>query len=406
MKIILRPVLEKDLPYISQVLRPWLDCDASVGEALGSLFRESPQGSARCRVLELDGTIQAISLWAPQSSAEIKLLAFAVPSEGTHAAAIGTTFLREEILDWTELGVSKASIAVPDALSAPLMACLRSCGFIFEGISSCCGLNDRPQVRLCKHFVYRAVPHAQVMNFLKDFMLSLGYEVRTEEDGFGYRIRTEYRLPFMFSTWHRITRSGPDIVVHPPARVLELHELETLFYPLAIRGRNEKPLLLPLEKKRAAQIIDFPRGNSHQDSLFEVDAAARERVIKGGNLTYSFPTGMQSMRKGLPILFYVNRMGAVGTGRLEESHLDEPKNLYNTLDDMASCDPKDVKEHAALSGLHAGKVLVVRFHWYKPLKRVVPFEEIRAMDEKFNPQRTRFLPSSLFQSIIAAGSRG
>jgi hypothetical protein len=405
MKMILRQALEKDLPHIFQLLRPWLDSDTSVGETLASLFDEEARRSTRCSVLEVDRTIQAVSLWIPHNSAEIKLLAFALAPDAPDAAELGKAFLRAEILHWSELGVSKVSIAVPDALSSSLIGCLRTCGFIFEGISSCCNLNHNPQVLLCKHLLDRVVPHSQIMTFLKDFMLSLGYEVRTEGDGFGYRIRADYRLPFIFSSWHRITRSGPDIIVHPPARVLELYELETLFYPLTIRGRNEKPLMLPLEKKRATHLVDFPAGDMRQDSLFENGATGRERVLKERNLTYTFPAGMQSMRRGLPVLFYVNRMGAVGTGRLEEWYLDEPKSLYQCIDDTASCDLKDVKEHTALSGPHAGKVLVIRFHWYKAFKRVVPFEEIRTMDEKFNPQRTRFLPSSLFQSIVAAGSR-
>lgn len=404
--MILRQVLEKDLPYLSQVLRPWMDCDTAVEAALQSLFTDGARGSIRCRVVEVDGKIRAISLWAPQDTTEIRLLAFTVTSEpGPDTSTVAASFLREEILDWSDLGVSKATIAVPDTLAGSLVPYLRTCGFMFEGITSCCAVNKGSQVRLCKHFLYRAMPHSHVINFLKDFMVSLGYEVRTEGDGFGFRIRVEYRLPFMFSTWHRITRSGADIVVHPPARVLELHELETLFYPLAIRGRNEKPLLLPLEKKRAAQLIDFPAGNSHQDSLFEM-AAAPERVLKTGSLVYSVPTGLQSMRKGLPVLVYVNRMGAVGTARLEEWRLADPRHLSDALDETASCDFNEVKEHTASSGLHAGKVLVVRFQWFRPLKRVIPLEEIRALDEKFNPQRTRFLSSALFQSVVAAGSRG
>ena len=70
---------------------------------------------------------------------------------------------------------------------------------------------------------------------------------------------------------------------------------------------------------------------------------------------------------------------------------------------MGYFDPEDVKEQAATSGPKIGKVLVIRFHWYKPLKRSVTLEEIRKMDENFNPQRARTLSAVLFQSIISAG---
>jgi len=111
------------------------------------------------------------------------------------------------------------------------------------------------------------------------------------------------------------------------------------------------------------------------------------------------------MRRGLPVLFYVNRVGAVGTGRVEDWYLDEPKNLYNSLDEMGYFDPQDVKEHVASVGPNAGKVLVIRFKWYRPLKRVVTLEEIRGIDDSFNPQRTRSLSSTLFSSIVTAGNK-
>ncbi len=147
------------------------------------------------------------------------------------------------------------------------------------------------------------------MDFLQEILLSLGYEVRPEGEGFGYRIKTDYRLPFIFSTWHRITRNGPDIIVHPPARILELHELETLFFPLTISAKHDKPLLLPMEKKRAASLIELPPASTHQNSLFDTSALNGRRTISLNNLTYSYPTGIQGIRKGLPILFYVNRIG-------------------------------------------------------------------------------------------------
>lgn len=103
-------------------------------------------------------------------------------------------------------------------------------------------------------------------------------------------------------------------------------------------------------------------------------------------------------------MFYVNRVGAVGVGRVDDWYLDEPKNLYNNLDDMSYFDPEDVKEQAAVSGPRAGKVLLIRFQWYRPFKRAVSLEEIRGFDGTFNPQRSRALARSLFRSIVNAGT--
>jgi hypothetical protein len=228
--------------------------------------------------------------------------------------------------------------------------------------------------------------------------------VRTEGEGFGYRIGPEYRLPFMFNAWHRITRSGPEIIVHPPARILEMHELETLFFPLRIRAVQERPLFLPLERKRATRLIDLPDEDVRQGSLFQDGWFHQHRRLFLNNLTYGYPAGLKGVRRGLPVLFYVNRVGVVGSGRVEHWYLDKPRNLYNQLDEMGFYDPEDVKECAASSGPSAGKVLVIRFHWYRSLKRPVTLERLRELDGTFNPQRTRALSADLFESILAAGN--
>ncbi|MBI4964716.1 MAG: hypothetical protein HY913_15660 [Desulfomonile tiedjei] len=404
MKMILRQALDKDRQAIESILKPWTDDDPEVLDALQDAFRADLPGAIRCRLLETDKTIRCVSVWKWENKDEVRLIALGM-GPGASEFGIDNRFISEEILDWADSGVSKVTVVLPEMVAPPLTGSLRTSGFIFEGISSSCGVKQNSRVRFCKHFLYRSIPYSQVMGFIKDFLLSLGYEVRTEGDGLGYRIRSDHRFPFIFNAWHRITRSGPDIIVHPPARVLELYDLETIFYPLTIRTRNEKPLLIPMDKKRASHLLNLPRLDAHQGTLFAEGAGDGHRQLFSNNLTYSYPAGLQGMRRGMPLLFYVNRVGAVGTGRLDDWYLDEPKNLYNNLDEMGYFDPQDVKEHVASSGPNAGKVMVIRFKWYRSLKRVVSLEEIRGIDDGFNPQRTRSLSSQFFQSVVAAGNR-
>jgi hypothetical protein len=404
MKIILRQALEKDRQAVEKILKPWIDDDPGIRRALEEAFRRGSAGTIRCRLLETDKTIRCVSVWKSEQPGEVRLIALGM-GPGAPEFGMDHRFVSEEILDWADAGVSKVSVTLPEAVSSSLTSCLRASGFIFEGISSSCKAGQVSRVRFCKHFLYRTIPYSQLMGFIKEFLLSLGYEVRTEGDGLGYRIRSDHRFPFIFNAWHRITRSGSDIIVHPPARVLELYDLETIFYPLSIRTRNEKPLLVPMDKRRASHLVDLPQLDTQQGILFAERAADSHRPVFNNNLTYSFPAGLHGMRRGLPMLFYVNRMGAVGTGRVEDWYLDEPKNLYNNLEEMGYFDPQDVKEHVASAGPNAGKVMVIRFKWYRPLKRVVTLEEIRGMVDSFNPQRTRTLSSTFFQSIVAAGNK-
>jgi N-acetylglutamate synthase-like GNAT family acetyltransferase len=401
MKMILRQAAKQDLPALLNILKPWTEVDPTVSVVLENLPSLGDKSHIQCRLFEQDKTARCAGLWIQEKKDQMRLLALGF---GPGASDVGadTRFIREAIIEWSEMRISKVVAKLPEALSATLIEPLKNSGFMFEGISSSLS-EDLPRLHLCKHFLYRSLPYAQTMNFLKDFLTALGYEVREEGDGFGFRIRSEYRLPFIFSAWHRVTRSGPDIIVHPPARVLELHELETLFYPLQIHSRSEKPLLLPMEKKRAASLIELPPGDNSQDTLFDT-VSIRSKKLPLNNLTYSYPTALKGMRKGLPLLFYVNRVGVVGAARVEDWRLDEPKNLYTNFDEMGFFDPEDVKEHAAASGPRAGKVMLIRFHWYKPLRRVIALEEIRRLDENFNPKRTHTLSWDLYQSIISAGS--
>ncbi|MBI5249331.1 MAG: hypothetical protein HY912_07535 [Desulfomonile tiedjei] len=400
--MIFRTAAKKDFAALKKVFRPWTDSDPNISDFLEAAFSSDETRGFRCELVEVGKTIRAASLWCSDDADQIRLAALG-SGPGASELQADERLMRELILQWSDAGVKKVTARIPQSLASTVIGSLKTCGFILEGVSSHCGLAEGPDVRMCKHFLHSSVSHTRVMEFLQEILLSLGYEVRPEGEGFGYRIKTDYRLPFIFSSWHRITRSGPDIIIHPPARILELHELETLFFPLTIRSKRDKPLLLPMEKKRAASLIDLPPTNSQQNTLFDSRTLNEHRTIHLNNLTYSYPTGIQSMRKGLPVLFYVNRIGAVGSGRIEEWFLDEPKNLYNRLDEMGYFDPEDVKEYAAVSGPRSGKVLVIRFNWYKPFKRHVALEEIRAIDESFNPQRTRSLSPESFRAITLAG---
>lgn len=234
--------------------------------------------------------------------------------------------------------------------------------------------------------------------------MSLGYEVRSEGEGFSYRVRSDFQLPFVFSAWHRVMKSGEDLVVQPPARVLEWNELETLFYPLTVRARDERPLLVPVEKKRASHLVDLPVPDNHQSSLFDRLAVFRPQQLLMNHLIYMDPTGIPGVRKGLPLLFYVNRIGAVGTAKVEDWFIDEAKRLQDSIEQKGwTASPAETENGTAVAP-RSGKVLAVRFQWFKPFHKPVKLDEIRTMEKNFSPQRVRAVSSGLFESIVTRGS--
>lgn len=403
MKMILRDALEKDLPTLEEILKPWTEADSAIPHQIRSAITLGSSGLVHCRVLGTENTITCVSLWMIEKGDQIRLLAFGNSKEASkYGADVG--FLKELIMEWAQMGVSKVTIQIPETAAPSLATCLRGCGFMFEGICSTCRSEHRPWITFCKHFLYRTISHEEVIEFLRDFLLRIGYEVRREEEGFVYRVRSEFLPPFIFSAWHRVSRSGPDVILHPPARVLQSNELETLFYPLTIRERHEKALLMPLQRKRAAQLLELPRENNHQDSLFSRSVTSEPKLLRLDNVALSDPAGVQSLRKGLSVLFYVNRVGAVGTARIEDWALDDAEVLHDTLIKGGWLDHWDPREKATALEARSGKVLAIRFQWYQPLKRAVTLEQIRRMDRTFNPQRLRSLSPKLFESIVACGN--
>lgn len=399
----LRQAVDRDSVAVRKIMRPWTEADPSVSEALDVWFRDRAPESARCTVLEVDKTLRAACLWNTDQAGQVNLLGLGAAAEAAEAG-IDTRLLRELILEWVQGGTVTANVLAAPTLPASIFHCLRGCGFFFEGRSAELGPADRPSVRLRKYFLYRTIHQDELIGFLQELMTSFGYEVRREGPGFRYRAREEFRRPFLFAQWHEITVSGSDLVVHPPARILDWYELETLFYPLRICGRDERPLFLPMEKKRAEQLMDLSQHDPLQKSLFEASGECQERVLRLNNLTYSHPVGGSAIRKGLPFLFYVNKIGVVGAAKVEDAYLDEPDNVCRKLQEIGEIDSQDVHEQAATAGPRMGMVQVITYQWYQAFSKAVSLEEIRGIDPSFNPQRTRLVSSRLFDAIVARGA--
>jgi hypothetical protein len=122
------------------------------------------------------------------------------------------------------------------------------------------------------------------------------------------------------------------------------------------------------------------------------------------HLIYMDPTGIQGVRRGLPLLFYVNRVGAVGTAKVEDWLIDEAKRLHDFVEQKGWSAANEATETDATVAPRSGKVLAVRFQWFRPFRKPVKLDEIRSMEKNFSPQRVRAVSSGLFESIVNRGS--
>lgn len=405
MKVILRPALNSDLANITDLLRPWTDNDASILDLVENCASDRPQ-NLYCEIAEVEKVVKCVSVWNQESSDHVRILAFGIDPEPSNQVA-ATGFLRRQITQWAEMGIKRASTCIPATGASELAECFRACGFMFEGIASDCNVDRKPGLRFCKHFLYRTIHHSEIIDFLRQVLVGLGYELRNEAEGFSYRVRAECRPPFSFGFWHRITRLGRDIIVHPPARVLEWHELENLFYPLQIYARHERPLLLHFEKKRAIQLVELPMTDDRQDTLFGagISSITRPKFLPQGAIALGDPAGLAGIRKGLSMLFYVNRIGAVGNARIGDWRMEDVKKLGDDLPHVSGQDIGDTGiPPAGGPPPKSENALVITFDWYRAFKRPVKLDEIREMDDNFNPQHSRTITPKLFRSILARGN--
>jgi hypothetical protein len=403
--MLLRPAVKKDLPNLLTIFEEWILDEPEIHSQLKKAVSSPYDDSLRCRLIEDENALRAATLWIRPAKDRVRLLALGIGAGGKELGA-DRLLLKEEVIEWSNNGIAKAKTRLPSSLGDSHIDCLRDCGFISEGVVS--RMNFRPRIRMCKHLLYGAVNYKDASDLLMRFFTAMGYETVKEDNGFRYRVRNEMRRPYIFSSWHKMTLSGPEIIVSPPARVLCWHELENLFYPLRVKGFRERPIVAAIDCKLSEHTGELPAEptDKKQRGLFPIDGYWRPKAMPGGDLIFTYPSGLSGLRKGLPMLFYVNRLGAVATARIDEWMVDSPDAIYEKIMDMSRFDPEDVRSQVAKSGKNKGKALVIRYRWYKPFKRVVPLSEIKRFDDKFNPHRSRVLSADLFSKIERAGNDG
>jgi len=401
--MIFREAEGRDIPTLKKLFSEWISHESTIPDYLEILSHSSAgEGGADCRLLEQGTGILAAILSVPERTDSRKIVAFSTVTAWDDPRL--KRFMEQQIMDWEEQRTHRVGFRVPETADRGLLGLLRSVGFFSEGLSSSLQLDKPARIHLCKHFLYQTQDEERLLDFLKDVFQRLGYETRDEENAFSFRPSPTLLLPFLFAPWHRISRIGREVILQPPVRRIELHELETVFYPLRIQGIDEKPLLLIMNARSASRLIDLQRPDFDQRSLFPQATVCRSRTIHLTDITCTHPSAARLIRKGLPLLFYVHRIGAVGWARVDDWDLDDPDSFYQKSPQSEEWDPHELVLHSASSGPMAGKLLAVRFHWFRPFKRAVSLDRMKALDKSFHPQRTRIVSPQLFSAVLEAGN--
>ena len=396
--MLMRPARKSDFNIILKLFEPWFVAHPSLERQFWNFLNgESVGNPAFSNVLELEGKIVCASFWKSGGLQEIELLALNTGAD-RHEEECAKRFLENEIVCCSRLNMDKICVNCPENLDKSIPALLRNVGFVFQSFSY--GAQSKKNiVTLTKQLDHEVILKADILGFLKRKFQIFGYEIRKETDGFSYRTSDLYQRPFIVSRWHRIVFSETDLFVYPPAKRLEPYELETMFYPLRIVGHEEAPLLVTMDKKRACSLLSLPEEYSSQKSMFSPDSGPLVFPMALNNITYSIVSGHKGLRKGLPILFYVNGHGAAGEARIIDWAVETVSNLIQKIDDYPGIEIGDIDPKVSKTGSKVSQILKVRFSYYKAFSRIISFEEIRTLEPSFNPQRRRFVSNELFESI-------
>ncbi len=358
--------------------------------------------NSRLLILEKGGSIEGILIWSKIGNHEVDIMKLAI-SDWAKNSGFATEFLRRGIIEWVELEILKAGITLPENEAQQLISALTSCGFAYEGMSWSAEPDTTNSVKFSKKFVYDTISSLELFDFIGRKFSEWGYETKLEADSLLYRTKTVYQNPFLFPSWHKISRQGESLIVTPPARTLEIQELEILLFPLIVKGVQEKPVMVTVDKKRALTMIELPPPEDGVDNLFSLNNSGSSQL--GQNLIYTFPTGFQGIRRGLPVLFYVNGMGAVGEARIANWSYEEPKNVCRLVNSNQKYDVEHIREHAGQSGPKAGKVLILWYEYYRVFKRSVELDQMKKQNTYFKPQRLRSISYEFFQAISELGNK-
>ncbi len=398
--MLIRPARKRDLTGISRLFGPWFNCSSRLDEILKA-FRESGSlmDGCFCDVLENEGDIACASLWQLRRYGHVDLLALNY-SQDPALEDLVEHFIEYETVEWSGRKAASIAITIPGNVGKQLPDFLKKAGFVFESFSD---LNRfaHPTLSMTKTLIYETVHYDNMLEFLKTRFTAYGFEISPEAAGFAYRVKDAYQKPFIVGTWHRVVTSGNDLIIYPPAKKIEPHELETMFYPLRITGHGEAPILVTLDKKRACSIIHLPDEEDDQKSMFNEDS---ELVICPFNPvrdTYSIVSGHKSLRKGLPLLFYVNGLGAVGEARVVDWMIESGSNFDRIIDKFPAVAIDDLDTGEIKSGSKFSQLLKISFNFYRSFPKAISFEKIRSLDPGFNPQRRRHISDELFESITS-----
>ncbi len=387
---------DRDEAAIREILAPLADDYPDFGGWLNKVLPDS-----RIVVAESDGCIGAVAVSREKDDRVWKLAAFMVAPE-YRRSGLGGHLLWSEMRSWAELEAAKVYVTV-SSHRADLVPFFGEFGFVVEGVSARRYSDDRAELVLAKHFAYGGIAPDDLDGFAEE-IASQVLLAPEEVAPTALAIHTGGSLQW--------TGSGADLRMEHLAsdgevvRSWSLLEVERMFFPVVLAVPERRALLIPIEERWAASLIEF---QGEQLSLGG-DPLRQRLLLRPDNAYYCYPTAYATAVPGAPILFYVTdpMRSIVGQARIVESVIAPPEDLFVRFGDLGIYEPPDIRAHVRHGGPHDGATMALRFAQYEPFHRSVTRPEmLEALGRDLSgPQGLTPITFEDFEAIRRKGAHG
>lgn len=368
-------------------------------EERGKLESIMENEGIECEVAKLGDDIVAVSISERKSKTVAKISTFLVKQGYQHGYAIGPRLLLEEIQKWARRGIEYLYVTFALEEFDELESFFERYGFQFVGIAPQRYRSESCEIVMGKTLVSKEISEDDFREFIKEYLFRLrSYDISEGEylrvepkesklglrgidwrSSYGVKISTSREREEIEKEMDRLESKEsqdacfvsfygvpPDLRENSDCRVLDAYDIETMFYPVHLRKMKQPPVIIPIKRGFADQLIPKRR----QTTFSPEEISSRTR-----NAYYKYPSGHRVINPGTDIVWYVSGEGFRGEAKVKDYMLAAPEKIWDEYRDLGIYSIDDIKECS-----EGGNALAIEFDWYEEYEEIVSIEDIEGLE--------------------------
>ncbi len=347
----------------------------------------------------------------------VRKISTLVLQESYRGARVGTRLLYDVISKAVRDNIEKLYITVADERLQDLEGILSRYGFQVEGVSARRYRRGSSEWVWGKRLVKGVVRPMQLTSFVRQHLFNergfhtwdrgpncfvaewpvdgIGRLSRLSRDRFLVYVQASTQRPDAYLVARGLAKEeslpliyvGQEVQPESGDICLSLLDLEALFYPVNIQ-REIKGVIVPIRESFASALVPH-------SSITQMLPPSSVQ-LRSDNVYYKYPNSYQGLVPGSPIFFYETRRRTgksrmIGAAKLVSLEVDDPATLFGRLGGLGVYTARQVADTAPVRGRNAGKVLALRFDWYREAQRQLGAEQVRRAVRDFIPRTARLI---------------